>query len=34
MLKHFWALPAVLRVAVAAHSTFNVYSDLLAFPQV
>jgi len=34
MLKQFLALPAVLRVAVCLQSGFNVYSDLLAFPQV
>lgn len=33
-MKSFWALPAVLRVAVAAQNSFSVQDDVLAFPQV
>ncbi|KAL5114731.1 Protein OS-9 [Pleosporales sp. CAS-2024a] len=32
-MRNFWALPAVLRVAVATQHTFSVFDDLLAFPQ-
>ena len=34
-MKHFWALPAVLRPALvlALHHSFSVHDDLLAFPQ-
>ncbi|KAG9952180.1 hypothetical protein KCU85_g2058, partial [Aureobasidium melanogenum] len=32
-MKSFWALPAVLRVAVAAQNSFSVQDDVLAFPQ-
>lgn len=33
-MRNFWALPALLRVAVAAQNTFSVQDDVLAFPQV
>ncbi|KAF2231552.1 hypothetical protein EV356DRAFT_535386 [Viridothelium virens] len=32
-MKSFWALPAVLRVAVASPHSFSVHDDLLAHPQ-
>ncbi|KAH0348301.1 hypothetical protein KCU81_g3172, partial [Aureobasidium melanogenum] len=32
-MKSFWALPAVLRAAVAAQNSFSVQDDVLAFPQ-
>ncbi|KAF2750865.1 hypothetical protein M011DRAFT_492248 [Sporormia fimetaria CBS 119925] len=32
-MKHFWALPAFLRVALASPHGFSVFDDLLAFPQ-
>tara|TARA_R110002003_G_scaffold206_22_gene15863 strand:+ start:2569 stop:3429 length:861 start_codon:yes stop_codon:yes gene_type:complete len=32
-MRNFWALPAVLRIAVASQHTFSVFDDLLAFPQ-
>ncbi|KAF2085676.1 hypothetical protein K490DRAFT_46290 [Saccharata proteae CBS 121410] len=32
-MKHFWALPAILRVALASQHAFSVLDDLLAFPQ-
>lgn len=34
-MKHFWALPALLRPALvlASQHTFSVYDDILAFPQ-
>ena len=34
-MKHFWALPAVLRPALvlASQHAFSVQDDLLAFPQ-
>lgn len=34
-MKHFWALPAVLRPALvlASQHAFSVYDDILAFPQ-
>ncbi|KIW03950.1 uncharacterized protein PV09_04787 [Verruconis gallopava] len=32
-MKHFWALPAFLRLAIASQHQFNVFDDLLAFPQ-
>ncbi|KAF2133063.1 Pkinase-domain-containing protein [Dothidotthia symphoricarpi CBS 119687] len=31
--ENFWALPAVLRIAVASQHAFSVFDDLLAFPQ-
>jgi hypothetical protein len=33
-MRNFWALPAVLRIAVASQHTFSVFDDILAFPQV
>jgi hypothetical protein len=33
-MKSFWALPAVLRLALAHQHAFSVFDDLLAFPQV
>jgi protein OS-9 len=33
-MKHFWALPVFLRLVVASQHQFNVFDDLLAFPQV
>ncbi|KAI9695605.1 MAG: Protein OS-9 [Bogoriella megaspora] len=33
MMKNFWALPAVLRVALANSHSFSVNEDLLAYPQ-
>jgi hypothetical protein len=33
-MRNFWALPAVLRIALASQHTFSVFDDLLAFPQV
>lgn len=33
MMRNFWALPAVLRLALASQHTFSVFDDLLAFPQ-
>jgi hypothetical protein len=33
-MRHFWALPAVLRIALANQHAFSVFDDLLAFPQV
>jgi protein OS-9 len=33
-MRNFWALPAVLRIALATQHTFSVFEDLLAFPQV
>jgi hypothetical protein len=33
-MRNFWALPAVLRIALATQHTFSVFDDLLAFPQV
>ncbi|KAH7068469.1 hypothetical protein FB567DRAFT_565194 [Paraphoma chrysanthemicola] len=32
-MRNFWALPAVLRIAVASQHAFSVFDDLLAFPQ-
>ncbi|KAH0417861.1 hypothetical protein KCU90_g12176, partial [Aureobasidium melanogenum] len=32
-MRSFWALPAVLRVVVAAQNSFSVQDDVLAFPQ-
>ncbi|KAK6000166.1 hypothetical protein QM012_004154 [Aureobasidium pullulans] len=32
-MRSFWALPAVLRVAIAAQNSFSVQDDVLAFPQ-
>ncbi|KAH8732639.1 hypothetical protein GQ44DRAFT_601576, partial [Phaeosphaeriaceae sp. PMI808] len=32
-MKNFWALPAVLRLALASQHSFSVFDDLLAFPQ-
>ncbi|KAJ8111612.1 hypothetical protein OPT61_g5834 [Boeremia exigua] len=32
-MKGFWALPAVLRLALANQHAFSVFDDLLAFPQ-
>ncbi|KAG9736585.1 hypothetical protein KCU75_g17240, partial [Aureobasidium melanogenum] len=32
-MRSFWALPAVLRVVVAAQNSFSVQNDVLAFPQ-
>ncbi|KAI8940395.1 hypothetical protein NX059_004086 [Plenodomus lindquistii] len=32
-MRHFWALPAVLRIALASQHAFSVFDDLLAFPQ-
>ncbi|KAF1359519.1 hypothetical protein EJ07DRAFT_119501 [Lizonia empirigonia] len=32
-MKSFWALPAVLRLALAHQHAFSVFDDLLAFPQ-
>ncbi|CAD0114823.1 unnamed protein product [Aureobasidium uvarum] len=32
-MRSFWALPALLRVAVAAQKSFSVQDDVLAFPQ-
>jgi hypothetical protein len=34
MMRNFWALPAVLRIALASSHSFSVFDDLLAFPQV
>ncbi|KAJ4372045.1 Protein OS-9 [Neocucurbitaria cava] len=33
-MRNFWALPAVLRIALANQHAFSVFDDLLAFPQV
>ncbi|TID17078.1 hypothetical protein E6O75_ATG09844 [Venturia nashicola] len=33
MMKHFWALPAILRVVLASQHQFSVFDDLLAYPQ-
>lgn len=33
-MKGFWALPAILRVALASQNAFSVNDDVLAFPQV
>lgn len=33
-MRNFWALPAVLRIALANQHTFSVFDDLLAYPQV
>jgi len=32
-MRNFWALPAVLRIALASQHAFSVFDDLLAFPQ-
>ncbi|KAG9622492.1 hypothetical protein KCU64_g20774, partial [Aureobasidium melanogenum] len=32
-MRSFWALPAVLRLVVAAQNSFSVQDDVLAFPQ-
>ncbi|KAK4988135.1 Protein OS-9 [Elasticomyces elasticus] len=32
-MKHFWALPAALRLALASRHSFSVHDDLLAYPQ-
>ncbi|KAF9699527.1 hypothetical protein EKO04_002541 [Ascochyta lentis] len=32
-MRNFWALPAVLRLALANQHAFSVFDDLLAFPQ-
>ncbi|CAD0089853.1 unnamed protein product [Aureobasidium vineae] len=32
-MRSFWALPALLQVAVAAQKSFSVQDDVLAFPQ-
>lgn len=34
-MKHFWALPALLRpaIVIASQNSFSVYDDLLAYPQ-
>ncbi|KAF2648335.1 hypothetical protein K491DRAFT_612974 [Lophiostoma macrostomum CBS 122681] len=32
-MRNFWALPAVLRIALASPHSFSVFDDLLAFPQ-
>ncbi|KAF1842732.1 uncharacterized protein K460DRAFT_396225 [Cucurbitaria berberidis CBS 394.84] len=32
-MRNFWALPAVLRIALASPHAFSVFDDLLAFPQ-
>lgn len=32
-MRNFWALPALLRVALASQHAFSVNDDLLAFPQ-
>jgi hypothetical protein len=33
-MRGIWALPAVLRIALASQHAFSVFEDLLAFPQV
>jgi protein OS-9 len=33
-MKHFWALPAFLRLAIASQHQFNVFDDVMARPQV
>jgi hypothetical protein len=33
-MRNFWALPAVLRIALASQHAFSVFDDLLSFPQV
>jgi len=33
-MRNFWALPALLRVAIASQKAFSVNDDVLAFPQV
>lgn len=33
IMKSFWALPAVLRIALASPHAFSVFDDLLAYPQ-
>ncbi|KAE9976644.1 hypothetical protein BLS_001926 [Venturia inaequalis] len=33
MMKHLWALPAILRVVLASQHHFSVFDDLLAYPQ-
>lgn len=33
-MRNFWALPAALRVVLAAQVPFSVQNDVLAFPQV
>ncbi|KAH7379266.1 hypothetical protein DE146DRAFT_682394 [Phaeosphaeria sp. MPI-PUGE-AT-0046c] len=32
-MRNFWALPAVLRIALANQHSFSVFDDLLAYPQ-
>jgi len=32
-MRGIWALPAVLRIALANQHAFSVFDDLLAFPQ-
>ncbi|GAB7352708.1 hypothetical protein MBLNU459_g3064t1 [Dothideomycetes sp. NU459] len=32
-MKTFWALPAILRIALASQNAFSVHDDVLAFPQ-
>ncbi|KAF2726756.1 hypothetical protein EJ04DRAFT_506767 [Polyplosphaeria fusca] len=32
-MRNFWALPAVLRIALASPHAFSVFDDLLAYPQ-
>lgn len=32
-MRSFWALPAVLRIALASPHAFSVFDDLLAYPQ-
>ncbi|KAB2574514.1 Protein OS-9-like protein [Lasiodiplodia theobromae] len=33
MTRHFWALPAIVQLALASQGSFSVLDDLLAFPQ-
>ena len=33
-MRSFWALPAILRLALASQHGFSVQDDVLAFPQV
>lgn len=33
-MKSFWALPVLIRVAVASRNVFSVNDDVLAYPQV
>lgn len=32
-MRNFWALPALLRIAIASQNAFSVQDDILAYPQ-